>query len=215
MLMTSLVAQIVKNLPACRKPGFNPLVGRIPWKRKWQSTPAFLPGEFHGQRSLMGHSSWNHRVGHDWVTNTFTLSLSMTSCWLQRQSHSKLWCYLLKKFTLSASSVCIHAQSCLTLSNSMNCSPPGYSVHGILQARILEWVTISFSKGSPHPGVEPATLMSPALADGFFTTASPGKIIQMLIIGAFRLGEKKKQLLKEILAINRNTIIECSLNGLE
>ena len=151
MLMTSLVAQMVKNLPACRKPGFNPLVGRIPCKRKWQSTPAFLPGEFHGQRSLMGHSSWNHRVGHDWVTNTFTLSLSMTSCWLQRQSHSKLWCYLLKKFTLSSSSVCIHAQSCLTLSNSMNCSPPGYSVHGILQARILEWVTISFSKGSSPP----------------------------------------------------------------
>ena len=70
-------------------------------------------------------------------------------------------------------------------------------------------------KDLPHPGVEPATLMSPVLADGLFTTASPGKIIQMLIIGAFRLGKKKKQLLKEILAINRNTIIECSLNGLE
>ena len=47
-------------------------------------------------------------------------------------------------------------------------------------------------KDLPHPGVEPATLMSPALADGFFTTASPEKIIQMLIIGAFRLGGKKK-----------------------
>ena len=43
------------------------------------------------------------------------------------------------------------AQSCLTLCNSMYCSWPGSSVHGILQARILEWVTIPFSRGSsPH-----------------------------------------------------------------
>ena len=40
------------------------------------------------------------------------------------------------------------AQSCLTLCNTMNCSPPGSSVHGILQARILEWVAIPFSRGS-------------------------------------------------------------------
>ena len=40
------------------------------------------------------------------------------------------------------------AQSCLTLCNPMHCSPPGSSVHGILQARILEWVAIPFSRGS-------------------------------------------------------------------
>ena len=39
-------------------------------------------------------------------------------------------------------------QSCLTLCNHVDCSPPGFSVHGILQARILEWVAISFSMGS-------------------------------------------------------------------
>ena len=43
------------------------------------------------------------------------------------------------------------AQSCLTLCDSMDCSPPGSSVHGILQARILEWVAISFSRGSSRP----------------------------------------------------------------
>ena len=42
----------------------------------------------------------------------------------------------------------------------MDCSPPGSSVHGILQARILEWVAISFSRGSSRPGIEPR---SPAL----------------------------------------------------
>ena len=43
------------------------------------------------------------------------------------------------------------AKSCPTLCNSMHCSTPGSSVHGILQARILEWVAISFSRGSSQP----------------------------------------------------------------
>ena len=42
-------------------------------------------------------------------------------------------------------------QSCLTLCNPMDCSPPGSSVHGILQERILEWVAIPFSRGSSWP----------------------------------------------------------------
>ena len=43
------------------------------------------------------------------------------------------------------------AQSCLTLCDPVDCSPPGSSVHGILQARILEWGAISFSRGSSQP----------------------------------------------------------------
>ena len=41
----SLVAQMVKNLPQCERPGFDPWVGKIPWRRSWQPTPVFLPGE--------------------------------------------------------------------------------------------------------------------------------------------------------------------------
>ena len=51
-------------------------------------------------------------------------------------------------------------QSCPTLCDPMNCSPPGFSVHGILQARILVWVAISFFRGSSNPGIKPE---SPAL----------------------------------------------------
>ena len=52
-----------------RRPGFDPWVGTIPWRRKWQPTPVFLPGKSHGQRSLSGYSSWCHkRVRHDLVT---------------------------------------------------------------------------------------------------------------------------------------------------
>ena len=43
------------------------------------------------------------------------------------------------------------AQLCLTLCNSMDCSPPSFSIHGFFQARILEWVAISFSRGSSTP----------------------------------------------------------------
>ena len=38
--------------------GFDPWVGMIPWNRKWHPTPVFLPGKFHGQRSLVGYSPW-------------------------------------------------------------------------------------------------------------------------------------------------------------
>ena len=40
----------------CKRRGFNPWVGKIPWRRAWQPTPVFLPGECHGQRSLAGYS---------------------------------------------------------------------------------------------------------------------------------------------------------------
>ena len=46
-------------------------------------------------------------------------------------------------------------QPCLTFCNPKNCSLPGSSVHGILQARILEWVAILFSRDLPNPGIEP------------------------------------------------------------
>ena len=45
----------------CRRPGFDPWVRKIPWRRKWQSTPVFLPGESHGQRNLVGYSPWGHK----------------------------------------------------------------------------------------------------------------------------------------------------------
>ena len=50
------------------------------------------------------------------------------------------------------------AQSCLTLFDPLDCSPPGSSVPGILQARILELVLIPLSRGSSHPGIKPMSL---------------------------------------------------------
>ena len=53
----------------CRRPRFNPWIGKIPWRREWLPTPVFLSGEFHGQRNLVG-SIGSQRVRHDWATNT-------------------------------------------------------------------------------------------------------------------------------------------------
>ena len=56
--------------PTCKarshkKHGFDPWVGKTPWRRKWQPSVVFLPGESHGQRSLVGYSPWGQRVRND------------------------------------------------------------------------------------------------------------------------------------------------------
>ena len=69
--------------------------------------------------------------------------------------------------------VCVYSgpQLCPTLCDAMDCSPPGFSVHGIFQVRILEQVAISYSRGSSWPWA----VASPALAGRFLATAPPGK----------------------------------------
>ena len=65
----SLVAQRLKGLPVCGRPMFDPWFRKIPWKRKWQPTPVFLPGESHGGRSLVGYSSWDRKESNNWATS--------------------------------------------------------------------------------------------------------------------------------------------------
>ena len=91
-----------------------------------------------------------------------------------------IWCLeSLAKERLNLLSVfcamCSVAQWCLTLCNPMVCSPPGSSVRGIFQVIVLEWVAISSFRGSSHPGTEPLSPASPALAGRFFTTEPPGR----------------------------------------
>ena len=77
--------------------------------------------------------------------------------------------------TKSAVCVLLCAQSCLTLCDPMDCSPPGSSVHGMLQARMLEWVAFPPPGDLPNPGIE---LTSPGLQywqTDSFTSELPGK----------------------------------------
>ena len=70
------MAQMVKNLPVqCRRPGFDPWVRKIPWRREQLPIPVFLPGEFHGQRSLAGYSPWGRKEADttEWLAHTFLI----------------------------------------------------------------------------------------------------------------------------------------------
>ena len=75
--------------------------------------------------------------------------------------------------------ICVVAQSYLTLCHCLDYSPSGSSVHGISQERILEWVAIFFSRGSPR--LRDGTQIS-CIAGGFFTTESPEKSSQCILV---------------------------------
>ena len=59
----------------CERHTFSPWVGKIPWRKAWQPTPVVLPGEFHGQRSLVGYSPWGRKeLGYSWSSWAHTHS---------------------------------------------------------------------------------------------------------------------------------------------
>ena len=76
-LLASLVAQMVNYLPIMQRPGFDPWVGKIPWRKEWQPTPVFLPGESHGQRNLASYSPWGHKESDmtEWLTLSFSAAI--------------------------------------------------------------------------------------------------------------------------------------------
>ena len=87
-----------------------------------------------------------------------------------------------RTFSNAAAYCCHAALSRVWLCDPTDCSPPGSSVHGILQARILEWVTISFSRDFGNPGIKP---VSSALAGKFFTDRE-ALLVMLTFINDFR-----------------------------
>ena len=71
--------------------------------------------------------------------------------------------------------LCLAAQSCLTLCDPMDCSLPGSSVHGVLHARIPEWVAMPTPGDLPDLEIEPTPPAPPAQQTDFFTTEPPVK----------------------------------------
>ena len=95
----SQVALVVKNLSANagdgREPRFSPWVGKVPWRRKWQPIPVFLPGESHGQRRLDGWIDWAclqviHDVDHLFMLLTITL-IPLVMCQYKSFAHFFHW----------------------------------------------------------------------------------------------------------------------------
>ena len=119
-------------------------VTKIPWSRKWQPTPVFLPGKFHGQRlySLWGHSR----------------------TWLSTHTHTHLY-NIHDGYNIQFSSV---AQSCLTLCDPMNPSTPGLPVHHHLLEftqthvhRVRDAIQPSHPRSTPSPAPSPSQHQSP------------------------------------------------------
>ena len=72
----------------CRRCGFDSLSEKIPWRRKWQPTPVFLPGKPHGQRSLVGYSPWgSRRVEHNLATEQQQQLWSVSSLSLEKETY--------------------------------------------------------------------------------------------------------------------------------
>ena len=106
----------------------------------------FLPGEFHGQRSLVGYSSRGHKESD--MTEQLHFHFHYNN---YNGKESKNYIYVCACVCLCVcvtGCCCLIAKLCLTLCIPMDFKMPGSSVHGISQARRLEWVAISFSRGS-------------------------------------------------------------------
>ena len=143
MELASLVTQTVKHLPSMQETSVWSLGRENPLKKETATHSSTLAWkipwmEEPGRLQSMGLQ----RVGHDWVTS-FSLF------------------YITRSNNLHKVKVKV-AQSCLTL-----CDPMNYTVNGILQARILEWVAFPFSRGSSQPRVR--TQVS-SIAGRFFTS---------------------------------------------
>ena len=91
------------------------------------------------------------------------------------KAHGGMLLVLLSSSLPHACMCALSLQLCLTLSDPMDCSPPGSSVHGILQARILEWVAMLSSRGSSPLRNRTHTTCDSCIIDRFFTTEPPGK----------------------------------------
>ena len=79
-----------KSTCQCRRYGFNPWVRKIPWRRKWQPTPVFLPGKSHGQRNLAGYSPQGSQKSQTLLSYTITTKLSLKCIIVTPWSSSEL-----------------------------------------------------------------------------------------------------------------------------
>ena len=116
---------------------------------------------FLGLINLMG-ISFNHE---EWEEREEETGMVTEKMW----HHSTVFCRSQVELLIFPHSCrcCLVIKSCLTLCNPMDCGPLGSSVYGILQARILKWVDISFSRVSSWPR---DWIVSLTLVDKFFTT---------------------------------------------
>ena len=118
------------------------------WRRKWQPTPVFLPGESRGRGSLVGCRLWG-RTESDTTEGTWQ---QQQQPWNQKIIHPSIIIWENTDHVKDRTAMCVWGLNCcVIICDRMDYSLYGSSVHGIFQARILEWVAISYSRGSSWP----------------------------------------------------------------
>ena len=144
----SLVAQTIRICLQCRRPRFDPWVGKMPWRKEWLPTPVLMPREFHRQRNLARYSPWSYKVT---ATEQLTLSFFLSICIYNR---------ILKSLSRVRLLVTVAHQASLSM---------GFSRHDY-------WSGLPFlSPGDlPNPEIKPG---SPALQTRALPSDPPGKPI--------------------------------------
>ena len=184
MMVFSLPSQLsrLRIYLQCRRPRVNSWVGKSPWRRKWQPTRVFLPGESHGQRNLAGYSSWN------WQESDMTQQLNHPLLDGIRKSCNSPFCLRLDFANISVVVVMDFANilvvvvmvlccmlSCSIMSNSLpshELQPPGFSVPGDSPGKNTEVGCHVLLQGNlSNPGIESR---SPALQADSLLSEPPG-----------------------------------------
>ena len=163
------------------------LVGCSPWDHWESDTTERLP--FHFSLSCIGERKGNPlqcsclenpRDGGAWWVAIYGVSQSRTPLKRLSSSSSSTREYISIFLSISAGSI---AQSCPNLYSPIDCSLPGSSVHGVFQARILEWVTISYCRGSSRSKDRTCISCISCIDRWIFTTTPSGKLIYLALLG--------------------------------
>ena len=125
-------SMLCKLFSSCNMLGLLSSCGALASRCRTQALDAWV--------STCGSQALEHRLG--------SYSMGLAAPWHEESSLSRCTGNTDIKPSDSVIHMCLATQSCPALCNTMDCSPPGSSVHGIFQARILEWVAMSFSRGS-------------------------------------------------------------------
>ena len=134
------MAQTAKNLPAVQETWVQSWVGKIPRRRAWQPIPVFLPGESHGQRSLVGYRPWGHREldTTEWLSTTqHKINFKATKkkyIFIQIFTQIHIFMYLCNMY--------IHVCMCLCVSVSMGMH---VYMHAYMPHPEFEWPVNNYS----------------------------------------------------------------------
>ena len=148
----------------CRRPGLDPWIRKIPWRRKWQPNPVLLPGKSHGWRRLIGYSPWGHKESDTTEQlhfQFFTFCMYELEQWSCVINSCCCCCSFPKLCQLFATLLTVACQAPLSMefSSQKCCSGLPFPSPGDL----------------PDPGIKLASLASPGLAGRFFISAPPRK----------------------------------------